>query len=133
MPRVWSQVPAVWWQQMSVGVRAPEPRVLPPPSTPGASSEAAANRNLGVDVADDAARVVSGANGVAATDVRRGGVVAVAYVASTSTSGANGQVFDNGRLGVVSVGKGRVSPVNLSEGAQVMAVSRSVVSLHSPS
>jgi len=52
------------------------------PSTPGASSEAATDGRLGVTVAHDATRVVSGAKGVAAADVRRGGGVAAACVAS---------------------------------------------------
>ena len=51
------------------------------PSTPGANSEAAADGRLGVDDADDPTHMVSGANGVADTDVRQGKGVTSACVA----------------------------------------------------
>jgi len=81
---------------MCVKVRVPKPRVLPPRlrvpivrqlpmgvlvSTPGANSEAAADGRLGVDDADDPTHMVSGANGVADTDVRQGEGVTSACVA----------------------------------------------------
>ena len=58
--------------------------------------------------------------------VRRGGGVVIACVVPPSTPGDNGEASDNGRLGVVVASNCRISPVDDFEGAQVMAVRRSV-------
>jgi len=107
------------------GVKAPELlRCLPLDSR--CQQRGIRDGRLGVDVADDTTRVVSGARGMAAAGVRRGGGVAIVCVVRPSTPGDNGEASDNGRLCVVVASNCRVSPVHDFEGAQVMAVSRSV-------
>ena len=99
------------------------------PLTPASDSAATADGRLGVDVADDATRVLSGANSVKAADVRQSEGVTAMRVASPSTPGANSEAIANGCLGVdVGAGMGRVSPVDVFEDTQDIAVSRSVVS-----
>ena len=70
---------------------------------------------------------------MAATDVRQGEGVVATLVASPSTPGANSEAITNGRLGVIVASNGRVSPVNVFEDAQKLAVSSSVVFLTPPS
>jgi len=62
--------------------------------------------------------------------VPHGEGVGAAHVASPSTLSANSEAIVNGRLGVVVAGNSRVSPVNVFEDAQDMAVSRSVIFPH---
>jgi len=70
----------------------------------------------------DAANVVSGANGVAAADVRQGEGVTAVRVALPSTQCANSVAIVNGRLGVDVAGSDRVSFVNVFEDVQDSAV-----------
>ena len=65
-------------------------------------------------------------------DVRQGKGVATARDASHSTPSANSEVIVNGLFGVISAGNGRVSPVEVFEDAQDMAVSRSEFPLTPP-
>ena len=95
---------------MCIKLRAPQPREL---LTADANSEATADGHLGVDDADDATHVVSGANGVAAADVCQGEGVTAVRVASPSTPGTNSETIANGHPGVNVAGNGRVSPVDV--------------------
>mmetsp|Transcript_60288 Transcript_60288/g.97702 ORF Transcript_60288/g.97702 Transcript_60288/m.97702 type:complete len:80 (-) Transcript_60288:112-351(-) len=77
--------------------------------------------------------VNSVANGVADADVYQGEGIVAMRADDPSTPGVNSEATANGRFGVDVAGNGRVSPVDVFQDAQDMAVNRSVVSSQHPS